>query len=194
MKPRVLLDCDGILADFVGGALPLLEFAIGRSVSRDEITEFDFAKSLGLGLIEASRFKRAVGSARRLANRLEVYPGAKDGVRRLRDCADVFIVTSSWDSNETWEFDRKAWLKRHFDIGRHDIVFTAAKHLCVGDYFVDDKTSTLETWRAAHPCGVAIQWITPHNRRDAWTGPSTANWDTLIDWVQNGVATRGGAP
>jgi 5'(3')-deoxyribonucleotidase len=183
-KPVVLVDCDGVLADFIGSALVIVNGLFDTSYVPEDVTQFSLAASLGLSEYQGAQMKRAIGNAWRLAADLKVLPFAKDGTRRLRDISQVYIVTSSWDSNETWEFDRKAWLRRHFDIGHHDIVFTAAKHLVRGDVCVDDKTSTLVEWEAAHPNGVAVQWQTPHNRRDTWYGPSTNSWDRLIRLVE----------
>lgn len=182
-RPRVLLDVDGVLADFIGGALAIINRLFDTKHVHADITEFDIAASLGLDAHQSSMMKHAIGSTSRLAAGLSVFPGAVDGVLRLREIADVYVVTSSWDSNETWEYDRKAWLRRHFDIGHHNIVFTAAKHLVLGDVLVDDKTSTLDVWREAHPAGVAVQWSTPHNRRDLWDGPSTSDWSFLVDEI-----------
>lgn len=183
-KPRVLLDCDGVLANWWGGVLPLINELLGTSHVIEDVTEFNFADALKMTPVDAARVKRMIGSTPRLAAGFAVCPGAIDGVRRLRDVADIHIVTSSWDSNETWEFDRKGWLKRHFGIGHHDVTFSAAKHIVSGDILVDDKTSTCEEWRAAWPSGVAVLWATPHNQRDLWDGPCTSDWDHLIEIVR----------
>lgn len=179
-RPRVLVDCDGVLADFMSSALRIINRELDSRHTLYDVSEFDFAKSLGLSAVDAGWVKRAIGNEPRLAARLGVLPGAADGVRALRSVADVYIITSSWDSNETWEFDRKAWLRQHFDIHHHEIVFTAAKHICAGDVLVDDKTETLLNWQAESPSGVAVQWKTLHNRRDAWNGVSTSSWDDVI--------------
>lgn len=179
-RPRVLVDCDGVLADFMSSALEIINATLGTAHELSAITQCSFADALDLRASEAAAVKRAIGASPRLADRLPVYSGAIEGMRKLREVAEVYIVTSSWDSNETWEYDRKAWLKRHFDIHHHEIVFTAAKHLVYGDMLVDDKTSTVAAWRQAFPWGLAVQWVTPHNRLDAWDGHFTDSWDELV--------------
>jgi 5'(3')-deoxyribonucleotidase len=173
-----------VLADFIGRALCIVNGLFDTTYAPGDVTQFSIAASLGLSEEQAARMKRAIGNAWRLAADLKVLPFAKDGMRRLREVARVYIVTSSCDSNETWEYDRKAWLLRNFDIGHRDIVFTAAKHIVCGDVLVDDKTSTLVEWQAAHPLGVAVQWQAPHNRADVWRGSSTCNWDDVLHWVR----------
>jgi 5'(3')-deoxyribonucleotidase len=181
---RVLLDCDGVLADFIGGALEIVNVRFGASFTREDVKEFDFCKSLGLSASDAARIKRTIGGTKGMASSLNVYPGAIDGVLRLREVADVYIVTSPWNSNPTWTYEREAWLRRNFNIHHDRVIHTSAKHVCVGDVFVDDKTETCLRWSEAHPSGIAVQWQTPHNRSDGWLGPSTNDWNYLIDLVK----------
>lgn len=182
---RVLLDCDGILSDFVGGYLALLEQHTGLKPVREAIDQFDIGAALGLTAEQSARMKRAIGDEHRLARCLDVYPGAREGVARLRSVADVYIVTSPWNSNPTWTHDREHWLKQHFDIPHSRVVHTSAKHLCVGDVFIDDKVSAVVAWQAHHPLSVGVVWDTPHNRRDHWSGARTSSWDALIGLVNS---------
>lgn len=183
-KPRALVDVDGVLADFIGGMIAMLNERCNTSYTREQVTEFDFTAALGMSREQAAATKRMIGNADRFARHLDVYPGAIDGMRRLREIADVHIVTSPWNSNPTWTHDREAWLSQHFGIHHSDVTHTSAKHLMRGDVLVDDKTATCDAWRAAWPQGVAVQWATPHNRRDLWDGPSTSDWDHLIEIVR----------
>jgi 5'(3')-deoxyribonucleotidase len=153
------------------------------SFRREQVTEFDFTKALSMSPPAAAAAKRAIGAASGFARHLDVYPGAIDGVRRLQQIAEVYIVTSPWNSNPTWCHDREAWLERHFGIPHARVIHTSAKHLIAGDVLVDDKTSTCDQWRAAWPSGVAVLWSTLHNRRDLWDGPCTSDWDHLIEIV-----------
>lgn len=181
---RVLLDVDGVLADFVGGYLQLLEHHTGLVAMREHITAFDIGASLGLTREQSSRMKRAIGDTPAFARHLDVYAGAAEGFRELAQVADVWIVTSPWNSNPTWTHDREAWLQRHFGIPHSRVIHTSAKHICRGDFLVDDKTETLHAWQAEHPQGRAVQWITPHNRRDGWTGVATDSWSELVGMVR----------
>lgn len=180
---RVLLDCDGVLADFIGGVLPIVNRLCNREHRHEHVTAFDFCTSLGLSPDESATVKRAIGATQRFAADLAVLPGAREGVARLRELADVYIVTSPWNSNATWTSDREWWLKKHFDIPHRNVIHTSAKHVCVGDVFVDDKTEALERWQDEHEQGLAIRWITPHNRNEHWVGPDLESWDELVQLV-----------
>lgn len=183
MRPRVLLDCDGILSDFVGSYLKLLEHHTGLVATPEQVTAFDIAASLDLSPEQSSRMKRAIGDAHGFARNLAVYPGAREGVAKLHRIAEVYIVTSPWNSNPTWTHDREWWLATHFGIPHSRVVHTSAKHLVRGDVLVDDKTSTLVEWSAEHTYGKAIQWTTPHNRADEWDGWATSSWADLCRMV-----------
>lgn len=181
MKPRVLLDCDGILSDFVGGYLRLLHEHTGIIATHEQVTAFDIGASLGLTPEQSSRMKRAVGDAHAFARTLEVYPGARQGVIELQRVADVYIVTSPWNSNPTWTHDREWWLREHFGIPHARVVHTSAKHLVRGDVLVDDKVSTVREWCEEHPAGGGIVWDTPHNRGEQWAGIRTSSWSVLVE-------------
>jgi 5'(3')-deoxyribonucleotidase len=186
MRPRVLLDCDGVLADFVGGYLGLLDVTLGIKATYEQITRFDIGASLGLTKEQSSQMKRAVGSCEQFARCLAVCPGAVFGVRAIEEIADVYIVTSPFGSNPTWTHDREHWLKSNFDIPSKRVVHTAAKYLVRGDILVDDKTEALHPWMKENPgrLGPAVQWETPHNRNDDWLGVSTNNWSELREIVE----------
>jgi 5'(3')-deoxyribonucleotidase len=189
-RPIVLLDCDGVLADFVSAMLRVVYEVTGEAYRPEQVTEFDFCRALGLGPTDAGNVMLAISGRRKFCARLVTYPGARDGVRRLREVADVYIVTSPWNSNETWTSEREWWLQHYFDIPHGRVIHASAKHLVRGDVFVDDKTSIVATWQRWNPDGLALRWNTPHNQRDPWDGRSTSSWDELIELV----AARSGNP
>lgn len=184
-RPTVLLDVDGVLADFVSGYLALLAEHTGIVRAPADVTSFDIAASLGLSPEQAARMKRAIDDAPHFARHLAVCPGAQEGVARLRKVAEVYVVTSPWNTNRTWTYDREQWLAEHFGIPHRRVVHTSAKHLVRGDVLVDDKTSTLREWQAAHRAGLAVQWVTLHNRHDSWNDTHTADWDALCEIVRS---------
>lgn len=178
---RVLLDVDGVLSDFVGSWIKLLNAHFDRSWTHADVTHFDVCESLDIPVDQRGDAKRLISEFPNFAATHDVLPGAIEGVFWLQHVADVYIVTSPWNSHPTWTSDREKWLKKYFGIHHDRVVHTSAKHVVSGDILVDDKTSTLDAWQSAHPLGVAVQWRTPHNRRDAWSGVSTCSWDDVIE-------------
>lgn len=182
-RKTILLDVDGVLADFVAGFLALLESELGIKATREQVAHFDIGASLGLSREHSSQVKRALGSRVGFARELDIYPGAVEGVRLLEPIADVYIVTSPWNSNPTWMHDREHWLEKHFGIPHSRVIHTSAKYRVSGDVLVDDKTDTLGKWRDVQG-GLPVQWETPHNRLDRWMGISTNNWFELRELVE----------
>lgn len=183
MTPRVLLDVDDVLCSFIGGVCKLVREHTGLEPVPEDVDRFDFIAALGLDSVVSQQIKSAISRRPRWWRSLDPLPGARDGLDRLRAVADVWIVTSPWWTCETWLGDRLAWLDAHMGVPASRVVMTGAKHLVIGDYIIDDRTETLREWQAAHPNGTAIQWITPHNRLDGWTGVATCDWGQLTQWI-----------
>lgn len=176
---RVLLDCDGVISDFVSGYLDVVLRVTGREFKPEHVTSWNIAEAIGLDKTEQRLVTDALNETEQFAWRLSVLPKAKEGLAWLCQVADVHIVTSPWNSHPTWSHDRVMWL-RQFGIRSDHITQTSAKHICVGDILVDDKVSTLIEWSREHPLGVAVKWNTLHNINEAWAGLSTDSWAFLV--------------
>jgi len=161
-RPRVLLDVDGVIADFV----QLMVNAV-RNLKLSDVpitwrpAHWDVAKELGL----TRKQEDAVYDVLRLpgsANMLHPLPGAIQGVKKLAGLFDVAFVTTPLDGGQTWCFDRIEWLVRHFgeELGNR-WVFTENKYLIYGDFLVDDKPSHCLDFKKAWPGSVPLRWLAP---------------------------------
>jgi len=182
---RILLDCDGVLADFMGGVFDLVEKQTGLRHSIDEITEWDFVKAMGLAPDLAKTVKATLSGEPGWWLSLKPFDQAAEAVALLRKMAEVYIVTSPWNSHRNWLHEREAWLKKHFGIPHSHVIACSAKHLVRGDILVDDKTSTLIDWQREHPTARAVRWEQPYNINDEWGGSSTSSWAQLIAWADS---------
>lgn len=183
-RPRVLLDVDGVLADFLTPFLHHINHYWGTSHTLDDMTKWDMYDSFDVPQ-EIRRLVDSKINEAGFAQTLKLLPGAKDGVAELQRIADVYIVTSPW-SSPTWHHDRRLWLKEHFGIGGNYLITTKAKHVVAGDVLIDDKTSTLEHWQKCHPRGLPIRWPGPNNRWDpSYDGITAESWGEACDLVQS---------
>jgi 5'(3')-deoxyribonucleotidase len=164
---RVLVDVDGVLADFVAKYLQLVHEVTGKQFTHEQVTEFDIGKALGLTPEQSGAVARGVLTG--FASMLEPLPGAVEGLRRLREISEVYIVTSPWNKCETWMSERERWLRVHFDFPHSHVLHGSAKHLVRGDILIDDKTET---------------WESPWNKRDPWAGVLTNDWDRVCRLVE----------
>lgn len=173
----LLLDVDGILANFIDPALEEVAALTGLRHHHDEVTQWDIMECLGIpdDVAEAAyaRMKREGFCAS-----LPVYPGAQEGVEMLRSVCNLYIVTSPLGGAH-WAHEREMWLWEHFRIPGKTVISTSAKYKCVGDVFVDDKSSNLEKWSAKHPRDCAVRWSVRSNSQDIWNGIQTNNWAEL---------------
>lgn len=182
-KPIVLLDCDGVLSDFIGGVLDLVHFVTDRKHTHEDVDQFDFCAALKLTTDEARAVKSMIENVGFCAG-LKPFPKAVSGVAALESIADVYILTSPWNSNPRWTYEREQWLKDHFGIPCSRVLHGSAKHLIRGDVFVDDRTSAVRQWKESNPDGIAVQWQTLHNRGESWNRASTNDWKVLARIVE----------
>jgi 5'(3')-deoxyribonucleotidase len=163
-KPTVLIDSDGVLSDFIGSYLTVVHAVTGRLYQRDDIVGTDAAASLGLTPAEKTSVAADV-KAMGFCLGLAVCPGAQDGVARLREIAEVHVLTSPWTGRH-WAGERLVWLEKHFGFKQHDVTQTSRKWAVAGDVFVDDRTKHIDEWLGAHILGCGLVWETAHNRQE----------------------------
>lgn len=154
---RVLVDCDGVLADLVGALCVRLRMA-GFDRQPEHITEYYFQKALTPPeLIIVDEAMRSEGFVKSMV----WYPGAQEFVRKLHALGDVVAVTRPYEGSRTWPYERDLWLRGHCD----KIVHTAHKEMIRGDYLIEDSTDNALKWAQHWPGGtaylIARPWVRP---------------------------------
>lgn len=178
-KKRVLLDVDGVFANFILGALPYVHMITGRKFEHDDVNQFMIERALDLDTQETTELYRHVASEG-WCQRLPAYEGAREAIVDWRSLAEVWAVTQPYPSRH-WAYERDTWLTEGFGFSIDDVlhVRSKAKHAIDGDVFVEDKTATLIEWQEHHPAGVGVLFERAYNRNDAWTGPRVRDWSEL---------------
>jgi 5'(3')-deoxyribonucleotidase len=183
-RPVLLLDVDGVLADFMSAILGHVKELTGQSFVESEITEWDIfeffeRKSLN---IKAACLERLAEPG--LAAGLEPYPGSIEWVDRLKGLTSLYIVTAPADISPTWAHERTWWLNRHYRIPADRIIYTASKHLVRGDIFVDDRPEFVCQWKKYNPEGIAVLWDHPYNRaQNDLYDYRVDGWDKLLEII-----------
>ena len=168
-KLPIILDCDGVLADFQGLACERL------GVQREDVTSYDFFLQ-----DERKQAFWALCEDRETWRVLEPLPGAMEGVTRLIDAhQEIVVATASWHSCDGWATERYAWLRKHFGIRPGQVVIGRQKHLLAGRVLVEDRADTLDEWICAQR-GRGFIFDAPYNRDFEWSRrpkPTRVTWE-----------------
>lgn len=177
-RPLVLLDVDGVLANFVTPALREINWLLGTEHEHDHLTEWDLMKWAGVGPRDEDYLYRRL-KRKGFHAQIHPYPGAVEGVKALEEIANIHIVTSPMHG-ETWCYERWSWLDTHFGFEAHEVTFTHHKGLVVGDYIVDDKLENVSSRRGG------LLWNQPWNQTAPQTLKRIGGWAELIEHVKEG--------
>lgn len=185
MKPTLLLDVDGVIADFPQHYRNLAQSICDRTLpALSECRVWRMSEALGLSERETKRVDMMLQRPQ-TAYELEPMAGAVPSVRALTKCADVYFVTSPIELSPTWCYDRTNWLVRQFgaEIGER-VVHTYYKYLVHGDVFVDDKVSNVAAWQARWKDKAGVAWAAPFNENDPLLDVHgirrTGDWDDVF--------------
>jgi 5'(3')-deoxyribonucleotidase len=165
--PRILLDADGCILDFLSPALHVFEVVSGKRYRPEEVIYFEMAKLFERDFpdsapeltAEVYRRFRAPG----WCLDIKPYEGAVEFVENLRQHADVVVVTSPIKGSRTWAGERAESLLIHFGFDSKHVVNTAAKQLVAGDSFLDDNPEHVDAWLGAWPKGVGVVMARSYN-------------------------------
>lgn len=195
----ILVDVDGVQADFVGGYLELVRRTTGRKHIHADVKQYSIAASLGLTAEEQASVEAKV-TARGFVANLAPLPGAAEGLRQLRRLGRVVACTSPWPRSRYWHSEREDWLIDHMGFTSRDIIFAHDKQHVRGRALVDDKGDNVVKWaqwgEPAHakdfryqPQGAcrAILWAATHNASDQEALDASAG--VLIAWSWSDVVS-----
>ncbi len=110
MESRLLVDCDGVLADTMGYALKIVNHEENVNIIHADIRDYWFdelpvKKDVFVDVLRTKGFYRELG----------VITGAVEAVNRLREQYDVVVCTAPMPGAEGCEGEKREWLAQHFD-------------------------------------------------------------------------------
>lgn len=159
-KLPVLIDVDGVLADFVG---PILR-AAGSYLEHHQVTEYEMFDH---HMDEAERARAIVAcGGEDFWENLPVIQGAQEGVEEIRAHRPVVFLTQPWHGCSGWYGARLAWLRRHFAASHRELapLHGSVKHLVDGAALIEDSPVNLTAWSDAHPHRMPVIFDAPYNR------------------------------
>jgi len=176
---RILLDMDGVVADFMGPWLKQYNYLTGEKVTLNDIHGLNTKKYVG-DPFTLNKIKDSVGFIRNLPP----LPGAIDGVETLHRLGHDVVFVSNGTNCPTSGHEKRDWLKFYFSKLWQfpKLVLTYHKYLVKGDCLVDDHPRNLEN---LDPSCAPLLWHQKYNSNiTGYTGYTRIyDWSNLLDWV-----------
>lgn len=162
-KPlTILVDVDGVLADFDGWFMRLWaeKYPDRPRLDQSRRTSFKIVDEFSP---EVRDDIRAIYSTKGFYRQLPVIPGAVEALHNMKDSGlDVWICTSPLTEYRNCVLEKFEWIEEHLGadwVGR--LILTKNKALVCGDYLIDDNPSLPGTDTA---CWKQLLFDTPYNR------------------------------
>lgn len=182
--PEVLLDIDGVAANFIEGCRAPAERLIGRTFHHDDVDQWLIEKALGMDEAQTKELYRRV-MEEGWCRALPAYEHARECVAKIREYAIVVPLTAHFHDSKTWAWERDEWILEHLGIPKTDVIHTHRKFQVDGDVLIDDKPSHLRAWLARRPSRRAVLFQRAYNKNDGWTGPGFDNWIELEAYLRS---------
>jgi len=155
----IFLDCDGVLANFVGSACNL------HGWDASKVDNWDFFKDHGLSREEF--FAPIIAQGAEFALGLETYDWSKNLWRMCDAMGTTTILTAPWDCPEAWGA-RVRWLTElgvDFSqialVPRHHKIHFATSRGSVPNILIDDSDENIRAFNLAG--GMGLLWPAPWN-------------------------------
>ncbi|KAJ0016382.1 hypothetical protein NQD34_014672 [Periophthalmus magnuspinnatus] len=182
---RVLVDMDGVLADFEGGFLKKYRarYPDEPYISLEERRGFWVSSQYGQLRSDLSDKAISIWESKDFFLELEPLPGGVEAVKEMAkmDNTDVFICTSPIKSYNHCPYEKYAWVERHFG---HDfldqVILTRDKTLVCGDILIDDKPDILGV--ESSPSWEHILFTACHNQHLGESCPQRRLLSWEDDW------------
>ena len=140
----ILIDCDGVLADFMGRVYQITEQETGHSYCHADTKDYWFNDSPDKDLFLDIMNRPGIYAD------LDVITGAVRAVNRLRERFDVQICSAPPKLSTTAEDEKREWLAKHFDKDfAESALITRDKHLAIGRILIEDNPDVV---------GVRARW------------------------------------
>ncbi|XP_043567858.1 5'(3')-deoxyribonucleotidase, mitochondrial-like [Chiloscyllium plagiosum] len=186
---RVLVDMDGVLADFEGGFLKKFRDTYPEDPYIELQDRRGFWVSTQYGELQPDLCEKAksIWESKNFFIELEPIPGAVEAVKEMANMkdTDVFICTSPIKKYKYCPYEKYAWVEKHLGKDFLELmVLTRDKTLVSGNLLIDDKPDI----SGVEPCpkwehvlfsachNMHVQLRPPKRRLHSWD-----DWKPLLD-------------
>uniref|UniRef100_A0AC11E724 Uncharacterized protein n=1 Tax=Ovis aries TaxID=9940 RepID=A0AC11E724_SHEEP len=182
---RVLVDMDGVLADFEGGFLRKFRarFPDQPFIALEDRRGFWVSEQYGRLQPGLSEKAISIWESENFFFDLEPLPGAVEAVKQMAnlESTDVFICTSPIKMYKYCPFEKYAWVEKHFGPDfLEQMVLTRDKTVVSADLLIDDRVDI--TGAEPNPSWEHVLFTACHNRHTQLQPPSRRLHSWADDW------------
>jgi 5'(3')-deoxyribonucleotidase len=157
-KPVVLLDMDGVIADFIAKLLRVYNERWGATFTSADVTHYEFYECFPK---EVAKRLYDIFNEPGFFRDLPLVDGAKEMVEKMltfgcevelctSPSSAPLVKTGHYALNANCAKDKVEWVHEHFPELGNNITMTRRKQLLQADFLVDDSHGNIEKWVAAH--------------------------------------------
>jgi 5'(3')-deoxyribonucleotidase len=149
-KQQILLDMDGVIADFLGGALKVLNRDFNKSMTIEQYaTEFGQWGTYDYYGITQEQFWESIDKTPDFWYRLEPMPWGRDLYKFLKEFGEVTIVTTP-NLHPDCASQKLKWLNGYLGIQSNEVFLGARKYLMAGNgILIDDYHKNISSFKEA---------------------------------------------
>jgi 5'(3')-deoxyribonucleotidase len=182
-RKQILLDMDGVLADFLSGAIEALNRDFNRSITIDQYArEFGRWETYDYYGITIKEFWESIHKTPDFWYNLSPLPWCGQMYSVLQELGEVTIVTSPSEDPDC-SAQKQRWLNRHLSVKPDAVFIGSRKHLMAGNgILIDDYYKNVGLFQLAGGKAILIpsNWNTPDLK---WERV----WNTILTGLQNGI-------
>lgn len=185
---RILLDMDGITADFFGPLLHEYQRRTGESVPIERITEWDMGKN-----VSHPETIFAIFHEHGFFENLPPVPGAIEAIKRFLELGhEVVIVSAPCTPHSAAE--KIKWCAKHLPfMDQKNLILChhKYKYTISGDVIVDDNAETASRYTQENKNSIALtiaynyNKITPNPYTLRAEGTPESCWKQIVDVIEN---------
>jgi 5'(3')-deoxyribonucleotidase len=149
-KTQILLDMDGVLVDFLSGAIKALNRDFNRDITIEQYADkFGRWETYDYYGITTTQFWESIHNTPFFWVDLEPMPWYKELYALLSEMGDVTILTTP-SLDPSCSMQKLQWLRKHLDIGSDAVFMGARKYLMAGNgILIDDYYKNVDKFRDA---------------------------------------------
>ena len=185
-KKRILVDLDGITADFFGALFREHRRRTGERVVIDQILSWNMSS-----YVKNPKVLMDVFRAKGFFAKLKPLPGAVKALKRLARSYDVVIATYACTPHAAAE--KILWCQKHLPfLNSNNIILGHRKYLIKADAIIDDGSHNLAAYSRAWPEALLIAIAYPYNApgkvcdyyRVEGCNDTTKAWDEIVKLIE----------